>query len=87
MLRHWSAEHGVGALDGRLLSFRAGGGRHVGQSDHVEPLLVRGPHRRLDTAVGQKTTWKKVNFTYVFYVVCSLINPVYVNQNHVLLHL
>src|SRR5580698_1331743 len=55
VMRHRLREHGIVLLDRGLLLFLADGRRAVLERDDVVALLVPGPHRRLDAAIGQES--------------------------------
>src|ERR1700689_2936532 len=53
-MRHRLREHGIILLDRGLLLFLADSRRAVLERDDVVALLVSGPHRRFDAAIGQE---------------------------------
>src|ERR1700722_11386793 len=55
VMRHRLREHGIVLLDRGLLLFLADGRRTVLECDDVVALLVSGPHRRFDAAIGQES--------------------------------
>ena len=54
-MRHRLREHGIVLLDRGPLLFLAYGRRAVLERDDVVALLVSGPHRRFDAAIGQES--------------------------------
>src|ERR1700683_2620581 len=54
-MRHRLREHGIVLVDRGPLLFLADGRRTVLEGHDVVALLVPGPHRRLDAAIGQKS--------------------------------